>query len=105
MNISSRTPEGDSNRCPLCGNEVRIEPSQPFGDAPCPHCGTLLWFVRMNSETKFFDSEGVRIDNWLGERLGVPPESIRGGRWRELGIDSLDMVELIMELEEELELS
>jgi len=41
---SSRTPEGSPNRCPVCGNQVRIEPSTPPGDAPCPCCGHLLWF-------------------------------------------------------------
>ena len=44
MNISSRTPEGDDNQCPICGKPVVIEPSRPPGDAPCPHCGCLLWF-------------------------------------------------------------
>src|SRR5262245_11621993 len=42
--VSSRTPEGLPNKCPLCGNELRIEPSNPPGDAPCPSCGHLLWF-------------------------------------------------------------
>ena len=43
---SSRTPEGTPNRCPLCGNEVRIELSTfPTDDAPCPHCGHLLWLA------------------------------------------------------------
>jgi transcription antitermination factor NusG len=23
-----------------------MTPSQPTGDAPCPHCGTLLWYVQ-----------------------------------------------------------
>jgi anti-anti-sigma factor len=46
MVISSRTPEGEPNRCPVCGNTLRIEPSDPAGDAPCPHCGHLLWFTR-----------------------------------------------------------
>ena len=41
---SSRTPEGEDNRCAVCGNLVRIDPSRPPGDAVCPHCGTLLWF-------------------------------------------------------------
>ena len=41
---SSRTPEGEPNCCPLCGHEVRVEVSYPPGDAPCPHCGHLLWF-------------------------------------------------------------
>lgn len=44
MEPSSRTPEGEPNHCPVCGKEVRIEPSRPPGDAPCPHCGHLLWF-------------------------------------------------------------
>jgi uncharacterized paraquat-inducible protein A len=44
--ISSRTPEGVPNRCPVCGSTVRIEPSSPARDAPCPVCGSLLWFSR-----------------------------------------------------------
>jgi hypothetical protein len=44
MEPSSRTPEGVPNRCPVCGKRVRLEPSTPPGDAPCPHCGHLLWF-------------------------------------------------------------
>lgn len=43
--ISSRTPEGMLNCCPICGHALRFEPSQPFGDAPCPACGSLLWFM------------------------------------------------------------
>jgi hypothetical protein len=42
---SSRTPEGLPQQCSVCGNEVHIEPSTPPGDAPCPFCGCLLWFV------------------------------------------------------------
>lgn len=44
MEPSSRTPEGEPNRCPVCGKRLRIEPSRPPGDAPCPHCGHLIWF-------------------------------------------------------------
>ena len=46
MTSSSRTPEGAPNRCPVCGNSIRIEPSIPPGDAPCPRCGSLLWFAQ-----------------------------------------------------------
>jgi anti-anti-sigma factor len=45
MTISSRTPEGTPNRCPVCGSDLKIEPSIPPGDAPCPSCGHLLWFT------------------------------------------------------------
>ncbi len=47
MVISSRTPEGDAHRCPVCGRDTRTDPSTvPTRDAPCPHCGSLLWFDR-----------------------------------------------------------
>jgi PTS system fructose-specific IIA component/PTS system nitrogen regulatory IIA component len=47
MTISSRTPEGVPNRCPVCGTAFVIEPSMPPGEAPCPHCGSLAWFGEM----------------------------------------------------------
>jgi hypothetical protein len=43
MSPSSRTPEGEPNRCPICGAQLRLEASRPAGDAPCPQCGTLVW--------------------------------------------------------------
>lgn len=42
--ISSRTPEGPLNSCPICGTHCRIEPSPETMDATCPRCGSLLWF-------------------------------------------------------------
>ena len=46
MKPSSRTPEGEPNRCPVCGHRVIIEPSEGTFDATCPYCGCLLWFDR-----------------------------------------------------------
>ena len=54
---TTRTPEGTPNRCPLCGNAVWVEPSRATGDAPCPHCGTLLWFADV---PEGIEPEGVR---------------------------------------------
>jgi hypothetical protein len=61
MTISSRSPDGAPNRCPVCGNRVRIAPSDPAGDAPCPHCGVLLWFVARDSNVYFFERQRFRI--------------------------------------------
>lgn len=58
MIISSRTPEGDANQCPICGHHVRLEPSMDTRDAPCPRCGHLLWFG-IGQET---DVSSDRID-------------------------------------------
>jgi hypothetical protein len=50
MVISSRTPEGEDNCCPVCGQALRLEPSRPPGDAPCPCCGVLVWFPHSVNE-------------------------------------------------------
>lgn len=61
MSPASRTPEGESNRCPVCGNVVSMEPSIPPGDAPCPHCGQLLWWpaVISGGDFDFLVGEGA----------------------------------------------
>ncbi len=51
MTPASRTPEGESNLCPICGHESRLEPSRPPGDAPCPYCGHLLWYSSERPES------------------------------------------------------
>jgi len=67
MEPASRTPEGDSNRCPLCGKELRIEPSRPPGDAPCPYCGHLLWFSDVQSETRLVHQTKQQIRSLVQE--------------------------------------
>lgn len=83
MTISSRTPEGLPHRCPICGNDSAIDPSLPGGDSTCPSCGHLLW--------------------WFRDRLGLASDQrdLHSLLLDDLGEDSLEMAELIMELEEE----
>jgi len=106
--ISSRTPEGQPIRCPLCGKQVVIEPSAMFGDATCPDCGHLLWFVRLADEVRVYEHDKAnefreRLKTMIAEQLGVDESKITGdvSLIDELGADSLDVVELVMELEEE----
>ena len=54
------------------------------GDAPCPNCGHLLWWFRK----RFGDQ--INPDTSFAEDLGP---------------DSLDRVELLMELEEEFDIT
>jgi acyl carrier protein len=110
--ISSRTPEGAPNHCPVCDSEIRIEPSQPAFDAPCPKCGTLLWFLKTSACTRIYETEAIapirdKIVDRISERLGIPKEQVlRSTSFIEdVGADSLDIVELVMELEEEFEIS
>lgn len=89
MTISSRTPEGEPQRCSVCGSIAAMETSWPMVDSCCPACGSMLL--------------------WLRDRLGAA-ELLDGplpldASLEELGVDSLDLVELLMELEEEFDIS
>jgi len=57
---SSRTPEGNPNRCPICGHRFRIEPSWPFDDAPCPFCGHLLRFPSKSARGNHAQHGGIK---------------------------------------------
>ncbi|MEM9660399.1 MAG: phosphopantetheine-binding protein [Planctomycetota bacterium] len=110
MSISSRTPEGEPNRCPVCLASIVIEPSSVFGDAVCPRCGSLLWFLNLPTEARVFersDSDEVRnrVAAIVARQLGVDPRRVEENEalLNGLGADSLDVVELVMDLEEELD--
>jgi acyl carrier protein len=111
MVISSRTPEGEPGRCPLCGSDVRIEPSPLFGDAPCPNCGALLWFVGGSDESRLFfeyvAAEVIRerVLEILAAEMRRSKHELEANppRVEDVGLDSLELVELMMELEEELQ--
>ena len=45
MILSSRTPEGRRNNCPICGQLVTIMPLPKLYAGHCPHCDNLLWFT------------------------------------------------------------
>src|SRR5437870_1266852 len=106
MTISSRTPEGSPNHCPICDTLVCMEPSQPPGDAPWPGCGTLLWFLRTSAGGRLYESEAVaplweRIAQVIGDNLGVTKDQVSPSTsfLKGFGADSLDIVQLVMELE------
>jgi acyl carrier protein len=108
MNIASRTPEGEPNRCPICDHQVCVEQSRIFGDACCPHCNSLLWFCNFQGGNHLIEREHAQplresVITRLAAMLNVDREKIRANppRWEELQADSLDTVEMLMQLEEE----
>jgi acyl carrier protein len=107
------TPEGWPGLCPVCESVVCVEPPALTGDAPCPHCGHLLWFVNVSPRARFYRSEdvsaGKRVQvqaalEVIYSRLnaGVPAERGGGTPGLELGLDSLDLLELVMQIEADL---
>lgn len=108
MTISSRTPEGQPTSCPLCQAQVVVEPSVIVGAATCPRCGHLLWFFQASDMTRFFAAEATfsrrdRVIDSIANQLGVDRERVANNPTLlyDVGVDSLDAVELVMELEEE----
>src|SRR4051794_22385342 len=77
----------DEDRCSIWGKLDILEPPA-VGDEPlCATCGQLL----------------RRIRDRLSADLGINPNSLKlGDELTRNGVDSLDFVELIMELEEDL---
>jgi acyl carrier protein len=111
MTISSRTPEGEPTTCPLCLADVIVEPTVLIGDATCPRCGQLLWFIQAAGTTRLFDAQKSspprdRVIDVIAEQLGVDREKIANNPslLNDIAADSLDAVELVMELEEEFDL-
>jgi acyl carrier protein len=107
MTIASRTPEGEPNQCPVCHARVYIEHSRPAGDAPCPHCGVLLWFLPTSAGVSLHETVTVaglrqRIAERLRANLGINSQTWTDPPFfGDVTSDSLDVLELIMELEEE----
>jgi len=108
MAISSRTPEGEPAVCPVCGDFVRVEPSEIYYDVPCPSCGSLLWFIRIADQRLVFkpgdEARAKGLRKALSEVTGLSeldlkrdPESVDN----DLDPDSLDVVELMLEFEDE----
>ena len=74
-NISSRTRQGETNHCPVCGEQVHLEPSEPPGDAPCPNCGILLWFNGTSRGTWFLEAKKLNRQQPLS---AMRAKNIRG---------------------------
>jgi acyl carrier protein len=106
--ISSSTPEGRPNHCPVCGAEVHVEPSLESRDAPCPNCGTLLWFFPTSVGLRFHESKRIapireKVLQIICDNLGVNRAAITPASsfFDDIGADSLDTVEFVMALEKE----
>jgi acyl carrier protein len=104
IDLAGRQP----NLCPLCGRTVPVDPSDYFGDARCPSCGESLFFVRLGRAAMFYGYPGAarmreRLVNVIAIQLGVDKDKVtpKTSFIADLGADSLDLVGLVMELEEE----
>jgi acyl carrier protein len=90
MTNSSRAPEALSARCPTCDILIGIAPPPLIGEMSCPRCRASLWFVVVEGAVRTYRQSEVspRKRSIIEALVAASP-------------DSLDLVELVMELEEE----
>ena len=107
MAIFSQRPERAPGHCPICDALVSVEPSQRYGEMPCPQCGSMLWFRQDRAGLRLHDAPEAaairkRVQEIVGKNLGVEPERLTDASSfvQDVGADTLDVVELLMELEE-----
>lgn len=94
--IASRTPEGYPGRCPVCAEDVTVTPADALADAPCPACGSLIWPIRTDEGAFLAWAERIPADKRA--RLLEMTAGFEDA-------DSLDVVEMVMDLEEIFDLS
>lgn len=98
----------DPNCCPHCEAEIVTagQGDSISGNRRCPVCDALLWFLRHPHGRVYYDRRSPvkqHLRRWLAEQMSVEAMSLELDEltFQQLGVDSLDTVELIMELEEE----
>jgi hypothetical protein len=92
------------NECPACGASLWA-PSGPWGEEQCPRCFTQLWFVPFSGGQFFFvRREGESLEEFLCALVG-PAMKLTPAELEQVirKTDSLDLVELVMEIEEAIE--
>ncbi len=87
---------------------VTVEPSVFIGDATCPQCGHLLWFIQTDETIRLYDLKSSQADRnrvieIIAKQLGIDRRRIvnNPSLFDAVNADSLDVVELVMAIEEE----
>ena len=109
MNSPTNNHKATQNRCPLCDADIRVDSTALFGDFECPECNEKLWFLTAADSARFFEHESSRelqgqAIGFIAQRMEVDEGKLREDPsiLNDLETDSLEALELLMDLEEEL---
>jgi hypothetical protein len=95
------TTPADS-RCPLCRAALWAPDSEAIGSKTCPRCGAELWALAGSGSPAFYlrqpgQSKASFLAGLAGPLYGLSAEQMEQTL---NGADSLDLVELVMEIED-----
>lgn len=109
MSDIEQNVEGEGGACPKCKAKLSGDPLMFAGSVACTQCETGLWFLKLGIDDLFYvtaDTADYRshVMQVIGEKLNYPPDQIMDNQSlsTDIDYDSLEMIELAMELEEEL---
>jgi hypothetical protein len=109
QSMTSHLSPANNDRCPHCEGEVKSDPVDIFGDKPCPNCDKRLWFLTAADSARFFDYDAAvdlrkQAVDIIAERFNLDVKELAENPklLQELDTDSLEALELIMDLEEQL---
>lgn len=80
---SSTTNDGNTGRCPFCGEVLSLAMSATLIDVPCPACGLLIWYVSVGDTVFVFDKNKVPPDDWVTIEDQIPSRNDDSVRWIE----------------------
>lgn len=94
----------DDNRCPVCRAALWAPDSEVVGTKRCPRCGAELWVLVGTGRPVFFVRQPgqSRLQFLAGLVAPLQGVSVEEAERALQGADSLDLVEIVMELEDAL---
>ena len=88
------------NRCPLCRAALWAPDTEAIGSKKCPRCGAELWVLLASDGPVFYlRQSGQSKSSFLAALSGMSADEMEELLKR---ADSLDLVEIVMEIEEKL---
>jgi len=105
---SAPTPVVSLDCCPGFGTKAVPDAALTSGNLPCPACGRVLWFFRDAAGLQVFSKETAdKVLDVIVSKLDVEREKLTPSLafQEDLGADSLDVAEMIMQLEEDFDIA
>src|SRR6185437_2224364 len=94
---------GKLNRCPICKSMLSADDSALWGSTSCPRCQAPLWFVHFEEAgTRFMVKRDQLFKAALAQLIDPGSADLLECFFDEINTDSLDRMELLMEIEKAL---
>ena len=107
-------PLGRCGACPSCDARLSASPHRVCAQMRCPRCRAELWVILAKSGPHFLPRRGdVGLEEYVADLVAAHVAAraprgdvitlLREGHAPELNLDSVDYVELVLEIEDALE--